>query len=147
MIISFFRLEKHPFSPARRFPILRNPTPLADLYPRAQRLVVSDQALKFALSYSSAYSQKTPLHRIAVDKSHQLGPDLLSLRQRTLEKIVPEALGDMDLWDWEHDREGRLVRVPSRLHLEWLCWAYTPDERGVLECAARDMANRLDCVL
>jgi hypothetical protein len=140
-------MDKHPHSTARRFQILRNPTPLADLYPRAQRLVLSDEALQFALSYSAAYSRKQPLHSIAVDKSHQLGPDLLSLRQRTLDKIVPDSLEMVDLWDYEHDREGRLVKVPSRVHLEWLCWAYTPDETGVLECAARDLGSRLDCVL
>lgn len=139
-------MDKNPFSAVRRFPILRNPTPLADLYPRAQRLVVSDQALQFALLYSSAYCHNQPLHRIAVDKTHQLGQDLLSLRQHALEKIVPFDSSE-DLWDWEHDRDGRLVRVPSRLHLEWLCWGYTPDEKGVLECAARDLGNRLDCVL
>lgn len=141
------RLEKHSRSPVRRFPLLRNTTFLADLYPRAQLLVVSDEALQFALVYSVAMSHKKSLHKIAVDKTHQLGHDLLSQRQRALEQIVPENLKAVELWDWECDRMGRLVRVPSRIHLEWLCWGYTPDEKGIWECGNRELGDRLSCVL
>lgn len=141
------RLDKHSFSPIRRFPLLRNPTVLADLYPRAQRLVVSDEALQFALVYSVATSHKKPLHKIAVDKTHQLGPDLLSQRQRTLDRIVPDNFKAVELWDWECDRMGRLVQVPSRIHLEWLCWGYTPDEKGIWECGNRELGERLSAVL
>lgn len=147
VIILIKRLEKHYYSPSRRFPLIRDPVFLADLYPRAQRLVVSDEALQFALTYSIAASQKKPLHRIAVDKSHSLGQDLLSQRQRVLERIVPENLRSVELWDYEYGKEGRPYRVPSRVHLEWLCWGYTPDERGIQECGARELAERLSCVL
>jgi hypothetical protein len=120
---------------------------LSDLYPRAQRLVVSDEALQFALKYGSAASQKKPLHRIAVDKLNPFGHDLLSQRQRALERIVPEDIQSVELWDWELGRDGRMVKIPSRVHLEWLCWGYTPDERGIQECGARELADRLSCVL
>ena len=141
------RLEKHPYSPLRRFPLLRDPTALADLYARAQRLVVSEEALRFALVYVVATSHKTPLYKIAVDKTHQFGPDLLSQRQRALERIVPENLKAVELWDWECDKMGRLVKVPSRIHLEWLCWGYTPDEKGIWESGNRELADRLSFVL
>jgi hypothetical protein len=146
-IVLMERLEKHTYSPIRRFPLLQEPMYLADLYPRAQRLVVSDEALEFALAFSSAMTQKKPLHRIAVDKSQPLGQDLLSQRQRALAKIVPEDMSFVELWDWEYTREGRMVRVPSRVHLEWLCWGYTPDERGIQECGARELVDKLNGVL
>lgn len=141
------RLDKHRHSPCRRFPLIRNPMLLADLYPRAQRLVTSDEALQFALSYNIAASTKKPLHHIAVDKSNELGRDLLSQRQKALENIVSKDISTVELWDWDYDSQGKLMKVPSRVHLEWLCWGYTPDERGILECGHRELSDRLSGVL
>ena len=142
------RLDKHSFPLVRRFPLLRDPIVLADLYPRAQRHVVSDEALQFALLFSITALRKKSLHLILANKTHELGPHLLALRQKALERIVPESLKQVELWDWEFSTgEGRMVKVPSRIHLEWLCWGYTPDERGVWECGNRELADRLNFVL
>jgi hypothetical protein len=137
----------NPHSPNRRFPILSDPIFLTNLFPRAKRLVISEEALQFALSYTLAISNKKQLHKIACDKSNQLGPDLLSQRQKALEKLVPEEICEEDLYDWEYDWEGKLVRVPSRVHLEWVCWGYTPDEMGIWECGHREFSERLSAVL
>ena len=87
--------------------------------------------------------RKTPLHRIAAEKSKPLGPDLLSLRQRALEHIVPVNMDDVELWDWEYGADRRMVKVPTRLHLEWLCWGYTPDIPGIWECGNREFGDAL----
>jgi hypothetical protein len=141
------RIKQHPHSPCRRFPPLSDIILLTNLYLRAQRLVISEEALQFALSYSLAKSHKKPLHRVAVDKSNQLGLDLLSQRQRALERLVPENIRKRDLWDWEYDTDGKMVKVPSRIHLEWLCWGYTPDDQGIWECGNREFGDRLSAVL
>jgi hypothetical protein len=146
-LLTLKRLDKHRHSPSRRFPLIKNPIMLADLYPRARRLVISDEALQFALSYNIAASNKRPLHHIAVDKSNELGRDLLSQRQKALEWLVPKDISTVELWEWDYDRQGNLVNFPSRVHLEWLCWGYTPDERGVLECGHRELSDRLSVVL
>ena len=140
------RLSLNPHSLCRRFPLLSDSILLSNLYPRAQRLVVSAEALQFALAYSFATAHKKALHRVAVDKINPLGQDLLSQRQKALERIVPINFDDHDLWDWERDYEGKRVRVPSRLHLEWLCWGYTPDEKGIWECGNREFGDRLSAV-
>jgi hypothetical protein len=140
-------MDKHRHSTCRRFALIKNPLLLADLYPRAQRLVVSDEALQFALSYNTAASNKKPLYHIAVDKSNELGRDLQSQRQKALETLVPRDISTVELWDWDYDVQGNLVKFPSRIHLEWLCWGYTPDERGVLECGHRELSDRLSAVL
>jgi hypothetical protein len=137
------RISEHPHSPCRRFALLPTTTLITNLYPRAQRLVVSQEALEFALSYSIAMQHKTPLHRVAVEKSHPLGLDLLSQRQRALERLVPEDLDDVEIWDWECDADRKMVRVPNRVHLEWLCWGYTPDVPGMWECGNREFGDML----
>lgn len=141
------RLDEHREPEGRRFALLRDTIFLANLYPRAQRLVVSEEALQFALSYTHASSHKKAFHHVAVDKSNEFGQDLLSQRQRALEKIVPLNTRNTQLYEWERDREGNITKVPSRLHLEWLCWGYTPDERGVWECGMKDLGDRLSGVL
>ena len=140
------RLSLNPHSPCQQFPLLSDSILLSNLYPRAQRLVVSAEALQFALAYSFATAHKKLLHRVAVDKINPLGQDLLSQRQKALERIVPINFDHHDLWDWERDYEGKRVRVPSRLHLEWLCWGYTPDEKGIWECGNREFGDRLSAV-
>jgi len=137
------RLKLNPLPPYRRFPLLKDYTFLTDLFGRAQNMVVSQEALQFALSFAYATSHKKPLHRILLDKSNPFGMDLLSQRQRALEKIVPEDIEDVELYDWEYSRDGKVSRVPSRIHLEWLCWGYTPDENGIWECAHRELGDRL----
>jgi hypothetical protein len=141
------RLEDHPHPTGRRFPHLSDPLFLTDLYSRAKRLVLSDEALEFALAYSLATTHKKPLHHILADKSVPLGPDLLSQRQKALEKIVPKDIESVELWDWDWDSQGMLMRVPSRIHLEWVCWGYTPDEFGICQCASREFGERLSGVL
>ena len=131
----------------RRFPLLPDTIFLANLYPRAQRHVISEEALQYALAYCLSTTNKKPLHHILVDKSNPLGPDLVSQRQKALEKLVPRRLDDVELYDWDCDCQGRLMKVPSRVHLEWLCWGYTPDEKGVWECANNELEDRLSCVL
>jgi hypothetical protein len=120
---------------------------LANLYPRAQRHVVSEEALHYALAYCLATSNKKPLHHVLSNKSDPLGYDLLSQRQRALEKIVPRKLHEVELYEWDYDSRGRMMKVPSRVHLEWLCWGYTPDENGVWECANSELGERLNGVL
>ena len=131
----------------REFPLVMDTLTISNLFPRAQRLVVDECALEFALAYCFARSHKKPLHRTLVDKSDPLGFDLVSKRQSVLERIVPYSIDPDMLWDWDFDRDGRMVRVPSRVHLEWLCWGYTPDYRGILECGNREFGDRLSAVL
>jgi hypothetical protein len=137
------RIAQNPHSTCRRFALLPTITILTNLYPRAQQLVLSQEALQFALSYSLALQHKTPLHRVAVEKAHPLGADLLSQRQRALERLVPEDLDSLELYDWELDANKRRVKVPSRIHLEMLCWGYTPDVPGMWECGNREFGDRL----
>jgi hypothetical protein len=140
-------LRQHPHSPCRRFPLLADTLLITNLYPRAQRLVLSEEALEYALAFAMASSHKKALHRIAIDKSNPLGLDLLGQRQKALERIVPRRIVTEDLWDWEYDHNAKMVKVPTRVHLEWLCWGYTPDERGIWECGNREFGDRLGSVL
>jgi hypothetical protein len=83
-----------------------------------------------------------------VDKTNPLGRDLLSYRQKALEILVPEILDEEALYEWEVDSwKGGLVKVPSRLHLELVCWGYTPDEMGIWECGHRDFSERFSGVI
>jgi hypothetical protein len=141
------RIEDHSRARGRRFPLLPDTIFLANLYPRAQQHVISDEALQYALAYCLANTKKRPLHHILVDKSNPLGPDLLSQRQKALEKLVPRRFDDVDLYEWDCDYQGRLMKVPSRVHLEWLCWGYTPDEKGIWECANNELEDKLSGVL
>ena len=61
--------------------------------------------------------------------------------------LVPEHISDKDLYDFEYDEWGNLIRVPSRLHLEMVCWGYTPDEMGIWECGHREFSERFNGVL
>ena len=107
---------------------------------------MSQEALQFALSYSFATSHKKQLHRAVVDKSNPLGLDLLAQRQRALDRMVPQNIDIADLWEIEYDRERGRVKVPTRVHLEWLCWGYTPDPEGIYECGNREFGDRLSLV-
>jgi hypothetical protein len=141
-------MDEHPYSSRRHFPLLTDPVFLANLYHRAKRVVLSTDALEFALKYSSASTQKKPLYLISVDKMNpNLGPDLLSRRQRALENLVPRDPESVELWEWDFDIRGDMIKIPSRLHLEWLCWGYTPDQFGIWECSHREFGDRLNGVL
>ena len=109
------RIEDHGRARGRRFPLLPDTIFLANLYPRAQRHVISDEALEYALAYCLANTNKKPLHHILVDKSNPFGLDLLSQRQKALEKLVPRRLDDVELYEWDCDYQGRLMKVPSRV--------------------------------
>jgi hypothetical protein len=137
----------HPHAICRQFPLVTDLLAISNLFPRAQRLVVDEEAIQFALLYLMTRSHKKPLHRILVDKSNPFGYDLLSQRQKVLERIVPYSIDHEMLWDWEYDGDGKLIRVPSRVHLEWLCWGYTPDYYGISECSNREFGDRLSAVL
>jgi hypothetical protein len=65
-----------------------------------------------------------------------------SQRQMMLEKIVPEHLEDVKLWDWK-TIDGQLFEVPSELHLEWICWGYSPDPDKTGECANGILPGKL----
>lgn len=141
------RLKLHPHAMSRDFPLVTDTLMISNLFSRAQRLVVDEEAIRFALEYCMASSHKKPFHRVLVDKSNPFGYDLLSQRQKVLERIVPYSIDHEMLWDWEFDTDGRSVRVPSRVHLEWLCWGYTPDSYGIWECGNREFGERLNAVL
>ena len=141
------RIEDLDQANERRYPLLRDSILLANLYSRAQRHVISEEALQYGLAYCLAARSRKPLHHILVDKTNPLGLDLLSQRQKALEKLVPGQIDDVELYNWDCDTQGRLMKVPSRVHLEWLCWGYTPDERGIWECANNELGDRLSGVL
>ena len=121
-------------------------THLADLYPCAKKFVVSDKALGYALLLTNALKRKRPLHREVPNKKY-FEPDLLAQRQAALEKIVPEDPTSVELWEWELDQESGKVKWPSRIHLEWLCYGYTPDEDEISDCTQRACRIKLKGIL
>jgi hypothetical protein len=134
---------QHSQSPHRQFALLQNIIDLADLYPRARRLVLSKDALEYALLFSEPTKRKKVLRQVVHDKNY-LGPDLLARRQTALDEIVPEDLNGVELWDWEYDIEMQRVDVPSQIHLERLCWGYTSDPAGIAACAVREYKDKMN---
>jgi len=139
-ILIAVRLTKNPKSPYAEFTLIQDITHLADLYPHAKRYVPSDEALEYASLLIRAIESKKPLHREVPSKKY-LEPDLLARRQAVLEKIVPKVLESVELW--ECDKKGE-VKVPSRIHLEWLCYGYTPYELEIASFAARVGETKLN---
>jgi hypothetical protein len=92
----------------------------------ADRLKLSTESQKFRKMYWDMHGWHLDLTRVMFDETS----DMARKRQLRLEKIPRKLihLENAHLW-WTEDADG--MRIPSRDHIEWICWGFTPDEREV----------------
>jgi hypothetical protein len=74
--------------------------------------------------------------------------DMARKRQLFLERIPRKILHDDNREArWDEDVEGE--RIPTRDHIEWICWGYTPDPaevEDVIRRIARQQAPDLETI-
>ena len=92
----------------------------------ATRFRISAEAQKFRQLYWDTHGRNLDLSRVMYDNT----TDMARKRQLVLERIPRKKLHpeNSHLW-WDEDENGNLT--PSRDHVEWICWGFTPDVEEV----------------
>lgn len=96
------------------------------------RLKLPPDCQKFRKVYWDLHGTHIDLRRVMFDDT----TDLARKRQLRLERIPRKQLRpeNSDFW-WSEDTDG--CRIPSRDHLEWIYWGYTPAELEVSRICLR----------
>jgi hypothetical protein len=92
----------------------------------AERLKLPHESQKFRKVYWDMHGKQLDLSRVMFDET----TDMARKRQLRLERIPKKQLRQeySHLW-WDEDVDG--LRIPSRDHLEWICWGFTPAAQEV----------------
>lgn len=82
--------------------------------------------------YWDVHGRHLNLTRIMFDDQ----TDMARKRQLVLERIPRKKLHpeNSHIW-WDEDAEGN--RIPSRDHVEWICWGFTPSVEEVSKICER----------
>ena len=98
----------------------------------ADRLKLPTECQKFRKMYWDCHGRHLDLSRMMFDET----TDMARKRQLVLERIPRKKLHpeNVQFW-WTEDFEGNII--PSRDHLEWICWGYTPDIEEVARICKR----------
>ena len=92
----------------------------------ADRLKLPADCQKFRKMYWDSHGRHLDLSRLMFDEVH----DMARKRQLALERIPRKKIHpeNAHLW-WVENVDGDII--PSRDHVEWICWGYSPDVDGV----------------
>ena len=98
----------------------------------AIRLNLPPDSQKFRKMYWDIHGRHLDLTRVMFDDE----TDMARKRQIVLERIPRKKLHpeSSNCW-WDEDAEGNLI--PSRDHIEWICWGFTPDVEQVSDICKR----------
>ena len=103
----------------------------------AERLKLSPETQRFRKMYWDSHGRHLDLSRLMFDET----TDMARKRQIHLERTPRKKLhpDNEELW-WDEDVEGETI--PSRDHVEWICWGYTPDIEGISRICKRLARNQ-----
>ena len=98
----------------------------------ADRLHLPSDSKKFRKLYWDCHGRQLDLTKIMFDETS----DMARKRQMVLERIPRKKIHpeNANAW-WDEDSDGLIV--PSRDHVEWICWGYTPDPEEVARICKR----------
>jgi hypothetical protein len=98
----------------------------------AEGLRLPFESQKFRKLYWDQHGRFLDLTRVMYDDT----TDMARKRQLALERIPRKMIHPENehLW-WDDDNEGN--KIPSREHVEWICWGFTPDVEEVQRVCAR----------
>lgn len=98
----------------------------------AEKLKLPADCQKFRKLYWDMHGRHLDLTRIMFDETY----DMARKRQLALEKISRKVIHpeNSHYW-WDEDETGQLV--PSKEHVEWICWGYSPDAEEVSKICKR----------
>jgi len=98
----------------------------------AERLKLTPESQKFRKMYWELHGRHLDMTRVMFDDT----TDMARKRQLALERIPHKVLHpeNADAW-WGEDVHGNII--PSREHVEWICWGYTPDIEEVSRICRR----------
>jgi hypothetical protein len=98
----------------------------------AGKLHLPGDSQKFRKLYWDIHGRMLDLTRVMFDND----TDMARKRQLVLQKIPRKRLHpeNSHLW-WDEDDHGN--KMPSREHVEWICWGFTPDVDEVARICQR----------